>query len=239
MSSIYDALRRTQVDKQAICQPEATVSAPARRMFRVILAAVIISSVCTAALLYAIGIIGGRHGVQEVKTPETQKDPERIWSLMVKADRLHKKGDLTGAIDTYSEVLVLSPAQAEVYMRLGSVYYEAQQYDKALATYTRVLKRAQNDARLLNNIGSVLLAKGDAAKALGYFIQARRNSADYVEPLYNMACAYARMKKKDAALSSLRQACGIQPEARLWARRDPDLQSLKGDKDFETIVRAQ
>jgi hypothetical protein len=54
-----------------------------------------------------------------------------------------------------------------------------------------------------------------------------------------MACAYARLKKNDAALSSLRQACSMQPEARLWARRDPDLASLKGSKEFEDIIRAQ
>ena len=85
-------------------------------------------------------------------------------------------------------------------------------------------------------MGSVLLAKDNAAEALNYFVQARRNSADYVEPLYNMACAYAKLKKKDAALSSLRQAAEMQPEVRLWASRDPDLVSLRGDRDFESIV---
>jgi len=166
-------------------------------------------------------------------------DRERIIDLMNKADRMHSKGDVQGAINIYLQALALSPGMAEAYLKLGSIYYEAKLYDKAYDTYANARKLKPNDARLLNNIGSVLLAKGDPEKALTYFIQARRNSADYVEPLYNMACAYARLKKKDAALSSLRQACSMQPEARLWARRDTDLASLKGDKDFEMIIRAQ
>jgi hypothetical protein len=31
----------------------------------------------------------------------------------------------------------------------------------------------------------------------------------------------------------------MQPEARLWAKRDTDLAALKGRKEFEDIIRAQ
>jgi Tfp pilus assembly protein PilF len=158
---------------------------------------------------------------------------------MNKADRLNTKGEKEEAIRAYTEIIAQSPSLAEAYLKLGGLYYETKQYDKAFETYAHARKLRPNDARLLNNMGSVLLTKGDPAQALNYFIQARRNSADYVEPLYNMACAYARLNKKDAALSSLRQACSMQPEARLWASRDPDLAVLKDEKDFIRIIRAQ
>ena len=239
MSSIYDALRRTQAERNLALPVNAAGSSSLRKIHWSIIVAVLISSACTAALLYGLGIIGGSEVDKGTKIQAVQPDLDHISDLMRNADRLQMKGDLQGAIEGYSEILTISPASADVYMKLGSLYYETKQYDKALSTYANARKLTRNDARLLNNMGSVLLAKGDAAKALGYFTQARRYSADYVEPVYNMACAYARMKNRDAALSSLRQACSMQPEARLWARRDPDLQSLKGDKDFDTIVRAQ
>jgi tetratricopeptide (TPR) repeat protein len=239
MSSIYDALRRNQAERHTAVPMETAGKSPTRKIFWAIIVAVLISSACTALLLYGIGVIGDEDVDQGIQVKSDQPDLDRIWDLTKKADRLYKKGDLQEAIEAYSEILTLSPASADLYLKLGGLYYETKQFDKALSLYMKARKLSRNDAKLLNNIGSVLLAKGDAPKALGYFIQAHRYSADYVEPMYNMACAYARMKNKDAALSSLSQACSMQPEARLWARRDPDLQSLKGDKDFETIVRTQ
>jgi tetratricopeptide (TPR) repeat protein len=240
MSSIYEALKRTQGDRPVASGAHAPQGVQARKIFWILAAAILISSAATTALLYGVGVVGKAGTApppQVIKPP--QANPERIIDLMNKAERLHTKGEMLKAIDVYTQIISLSPGLAEAYLKLGSIYYESKLYDKAFETYSSARKLKPNDARLLNNIGSVLLAKGDPAKALNYFIQARRNSMDYVEPIYNMACAYARLKKKEAALSSLRQACNMQPEARLWAGRDPDLASLKEDKDFKGIIRAQ
>jgi tetratricopeptide (TPR) repeat protein len=184
-------------------------------------------------------VIGKGKSVAHQTVQTAQLDPERIIDLTNKADKLHSRGLMEDAVKAYLQVISMNPSFSEAYLKLGSLYYENKIYDKAFETYSHAQKLKPNDARLLNNMGSVLLAKGDPAKALTFFIQARRCSADYVEPLYNMACAYARLKKNDAALSSLRQACSMQPEARLWASRDPDLAALKGRKEFEDIIRAQ
>jgi tetratricopeptide (TPR) repeat protein len=239
MSSIYEALKRTQRDRHVASSEDVTEGFRSHRVYWLIIAAILLSSALTMALLYGMGIIGKVPTAgHEVKQP-VREDTSRILDLMNKADRLHAKGQMTEAINAYSQVISSNPAFAEAYLKLGSLYYEIKFYDKAFETYTSVKKLKPNDARLLNNMGSVLLAKGDPAKALTFFIQARRCSADYVEPFYNMACAYARLNKNDAALSSLRQACSMQPEARLWARRDPDLASLKGTKEFDDIIHAQ
>jgi tetratricopeptide (TPR) repeat protein len=273
MSSIYDALKRSQADKQRSFPLGSMGSTPAKKWYWVILAAVLFSSVCTMAVLYGVGLLSaspekpgvkGPHvasvspqaripqapaaqPIQQVQPapvvqparkiqPTSEVDQDRIWDLIKKADKLHQKGDLQGAIEIYTELTAITPSFIEMYIRLGGLYYEAKQYDKALDIYMRALKTAPNNAKLLNNIGSVLLTKNEAEKALKYFIQAHRNSNDYVEPLYNMACAYTRLRKNGAALSSLRQACIMQPEARLWAKRDPDLQPLRSEKEFATIV---
>jgi tetratricopeptide (TPR) repeat protein len=260
MSSIYDALKRSQGDKHTALPLISSHSPSSKKWYWAIFVSVIFSSACTIGILYAVGFLNGPEKHPEKITAQRTRvtkaaappqipaasipqapavDPDRIWNLMWKADRLHKKGDLEGAIDAYSELAAMSPASSEIQIRLGGLYYEAKQYDQALDIFTKALKTSPQNAKLLNNIGSVLLVKNNTADALRYFIQAHKNAGDYVEPLYNMACAYAKMKKNGAALSSLRQACMMQPEVRLWAKRDPDLQSLKGDKEFESIVRAQ
>jgi tetratricopeptide (TPR) repeat protein len=239
MSSIYEALKRTQMNRHDASGTDVMGGVQSHRVYWIIITAILLSSALTTAVLYGVGIIGKAHTVTHEAVQPVQEDTTRIVDLMNKADRLHSRGQTAAAVDVYSQVISRNPAFAEAYLKLGSLYYEIRFYDKAFEAYTRARKLKPNDARLLNNMGSVLLAKGDPAKALTFFIQARRCSADYVEPFYNMACAYARLKKNDAALSSLRQACSMQPEARLWARRDPDLASLKGSKEFEDIIRAQ
>jgi len=239
MSSIYEALKRNQMNRNVSSNPDPGHGARSHKILLIVIAAVLLGSVLTTAVLYGIGVIGKADRAEHREQLAVQPDPERIIDLMNKADRLHTKGQTEDAVKAYERVISLNPAFAEAYLKLGSLYYELRIYDKALETYSRAQKLKPNDARLLNNIGSVLLAKGDPAEALSFFMQARRYSADYVEPLYNMACAYARLKKYEAALSSLRQACGMQPEARLWAKRDTDLAALKGRKEFEDIIRAQ
>lgn len=236
MSSIYDALKRSQMSGTEPPRMDGAQVVRGARVYWIIAAAIVVSSAATVVLLYGIGFIGQGGGDAPVVASPAPVGPERIIDLMNKADRLQRKEDLEGAVEAYRNVLELSPGYAEAYLRLGELYYGAGRFDEAFSTMSAAKKLKPNDARLLNNMGSVLLAKDDAAQALTYFIQARRNSADYVEPLYNMACAYARLNKKGAALSSLRQAADMQPEVRLWASRDKDLSSLKGDKDFESIV---
>jgi tetratricopeptide (TPR) repeat protein len=279
MSSIYDALKRSQTEKQLSFPMGPYGTKPSKKWYWVILGVILFSSICTMVILYSIGMLGPEEKVQTVVRPaqtaqvaapavkqtpvrpapatlqnpmqesaapqpkESRQaaslDPDHLWDLMRKAEKLHQKGDLEGAIQAYNELITLAPNFIELKINLGGLYYEDKQYDLALDIYKKALAAAPGNAKLMNNIGSVLLAKNEVEPALKYFIQAHRISSDYVEPLYNMACAYARLKKNGAALSSLRQACIMQPEARLWAKRDPDLKPLRGDKEFEEIVRAQ
>jgi tetratricopeptide (TPR) repeat protein len=277
MSSIYDALKRSQNEKQLSFPIGSYGTSSSKKWYWVILGAILFSSICTMGILYSIGLLGPEEKSQTVPRPvhtaqlaapvekqvpmipapqsntkqvtaapqpkESRQnvpiDPDRLWDLMRKAEKLHQKGDLEGAIQAYNELISLAPTFIDLKISLGGLYYEDKQYDQALDIYKKALAGAPGNAKLMNNIGSVLLAKNEAEPALKYFIQAHRISSDYVEPLYNMACAYARLKKNGAALSSLRQACIMQPEARLWAKRDPDLKALRGDKEFEEIVRAQ
>jgi tetratricopeptide (TPR) repeat protein len=61
---------------------------------------------------------------------------------------------------------------------------------------------------------------------------------------YNLACTYALMGEKDAALDFLRRELlenlsseGARARQKEWARSDPDLDALHGDPRFEALVR--
>lgn len=238
MSSIYEALKRSQAQQGSVACAGAVQQAIRPRVVGIVATAVVVSSVVTAVAIY---LFAGPPGVQKdqasITAQENAGDASRILELMATAERLRLKGELEPALNAYREVIRQAPGYTEAYLRSGEVCYLLKRFDEAEDVLAAGLKLRPQDARLLNNMGSVLLAKGKAAESLTYFVQARRSSSDYVEPLYNMACAYARMNRKEAALSSLRQACEMQPEVRLWAVRDPDLAVLAGEKEFKAIVQ--
>ena len=53
--------------------------------------------------------------------------------------------------------------------------------------------------------------------------------------LYNAACAFCLMNKKDQAIDALRKAWDSGFQDADWARRDPDLTLLHGDPEFERM----
>lgn len=53
---------------------------------------------------------------------------------------------------------------------------------------------------------------------------------------YNLACLEALQGDSEAALASLRHALELRPEVVEWAEEDGDLESLRGQPEFEELV---
>src|SRR5208337_4295777 len=101
MSSIYEALKRTQVNRPVASGAHAPQGIQARRIFWILAAAILISSAATTALLYGVGVVGKARTAPLQVTKQPQANPERIMDLMNKAERLHTKGEMLRAIDVY------------------------------------------------------------------------------------------------------------------------------------------
>jgi tetratricopeptide (TPR) repeat protein len=131
------------------------------------------------------------------------------------------------------------PDTVEGYLKEGDRYFLAHDYANALLTYNKALHYFGKDVRVLNNIGSVYMSQGQPDKAIHYFKESNGIAQEYVEPVYNLACAYARLGDPVKAILNLKKACALNPEAKKWAASDPDLKTLKGRRDFDRLVGAQ
>jgi tetratricopeptide (TPR) repeat protein len=100
------------------------------------------------------------------------------------------------------------------------------------------LKLVPDDARARAHLAGDYVEEGridDAVREVQFAVALRPNDGNL---LYNVACAYCMMNKKDEAMGALRRAWDAGLKDADWARRDPDLTMLHGDPEFERLYPA-
>ena len=97
------------------------------------------------------------------------------------------------------------------------------------------LREIPEDARARTQLAIDYAVVGridDAVREANFAIVLRPNEATV---LYNAACAFCMMNRKDDALEAIRKAWDAGFRDAAWARRDPDLAMLRGDPEFERL----
>ncbi len=101
------------------------------------------------------------------------------------------------------------------------------------------LKQVPEDARariLLSSDYAELGRVDDALKELNLAMTLRANEASI---LYNAACTYAMLQRKEQAMDALRKAWEAGFKDAIWARKDPDLAILRDDPEFDRMYPAE
>jgi len=97
------------------------------------------------------------------------------------------------------------------------------------------LKKVPEDARgrtLLANDYTQVDRVEDAVREAHLAMALRANDAMV---LYNVACVFGQLSRKEESLVALRKAWDAGFRDPTWARRDPDLTLLHGDVEFERL----
>ena len=97
------------------------------------------------------------------------------------------------------------------------------------------LKQVPEDARariLLASDYAKMDRVDDAVREANFAVALRSNEATV---LYNAACVFCNLKRKQNALEVLQKAWDAGFKDADWARRDPDLSLLNGDPEFERL----
>ena len=100
------------------------------------------------------------------------------------------------------------------------------------------LKKVPEDARarvLLANDYAEVGRSEDAMREATLAMALRPNEATV---LYNAACVFCLLNRKPEAMEALRKAWEAGFKDPSWTRRDPDLESLHGDPEFERLYPA-
>jgi TolB-like protein/Flp pilus assembly protein TadD len=152
-------------------------------------------------------------------------------------------GEFEKACRLYEQAARLAPEQYLPYCMLEGALEKLGRRDqsreagrRAMLAIERHLQREPGDGRALH-LGAVTAAKlGDAARARALSERALTARPDEFATAYNLACAFAILGDRERALELLDRATQRGRGNLAWIEQDPDLDSLRGDPRFETIV---
>jgi tetratricopeptide (TPR) repeat protein len=102
--------------------------------------------------------------------------------------------------------------------------------------FESVLKRDSAYTAVIEILGGLYTRHGRIADGLRMDRKLVRLLPSNATAHYNLACSLALVKRKAAALRSLRQAIELGYRDFDWMQQDPDLDLLKNHPDFLTLL---
>lgn len=171
---------------------------------------------------------------------ERKRDCEGAYYLLGRA--LFASGNYQELVDIAEEALAASGNDYNVYVpivnALGALGKTEQQHNVRLRRIEAMeehLKRVPEDARartVLSSDFATVDRTEDAQREVDLAMALRPTEATV---LYNAACIYCMLDRKDDGLTALKKAWDAGFKDSDWARRDPDLSLLHGDPEFERL----
>jgi serine/threonine protein kinase/Tfp pilus assembly protein PilF len=195
--------------------------------------------VSQAWVLYAAGMYD--EAVRMVKKAiERKRDCDGAYYLLCRA--LFAAGRNQEVLDIAEGAIDSSGEDYNVYVPIintlgvsGKVEARQNMVKRMIVALQHQLKHVPEDARARVLLGAYYADLGreeEALRELNLAVTLRANEASI---LYNAACVYCLLKRKSEAMDTLRKAWEAGSKDSVWARRDPDLNLLHGDPEFERM----
>ena len=110
------------------------------------------------------------------------------------------------------------------------------EFEKARKLFREALQKEPTRAEAYNGVGVSFYGRLDYDEALAWYKKALEADPRFGDAYYNMACVYALQGHKSLAFRYLRMAALNRYTQRQLLEEDPDLASLRGEKDMAEIL---
>lgn len=125
---------------------------------------------------------------------QTMADKEGSWEKIAVARVNYLSGDKAGAQAAFDRVLADKKVKAGDWYRIGKIYLEAGEWDKAKTSFDKVLELEPKDQDWLAEIGSYYVLKGDRAKGEELFARSFTEDSDSIYNAVKVAGSYLGVK---------------------------------------------
>jgi len=171
--------------------------------------------------------------VRAITTPPPPRPPTQDESAALMAfERAHKefaRGRFAEARNQFRSLL-------EKYSQVSEVAARSRTYLAIAESRLRTESILPRDADSLYDRGVIELNRGEYVAAQEMFERALKREPEAAHIHYGLAATRARLGSIDLALESLQRALDLQPNLRVRAQHDHDLNPLRNDPDFDRLI---
>ena len=209
--------KATAKPKKAAAKPVARKAAAAKK--------VVVSRVKTTQKQAAVRAIR--------PTPAPPPPPTQDESAaLVAFERAHREFARGRFAEARNQFRVL----VDKYSQVAEVAARARTYLAIAESRLRTESILPRDADSLYDRGVIELNRGEYVAAQEMFERALKREPEAAHIHYGLAATRARLGSFDAALESLQKALDLQPNLRVRAQHDHDLNPLRNDPDFDRLI---
>lgn len=121
-------------------------------------------------------------------------------------------GDLKGAIEDYEKAITYNPNDVSIYINLGAIYIDGENYNKADELLQKGYEIFPNNPGVLNNLGFLNIKLKDYKAAKKYFNKSIKiNDSDFLA-YGNRGFCYLKLGKLDKARFDLDKSIKLNPD---------------------------
>jgi serine/threonine protein kinase/Tfp pilus assembly protein PilF len=171
-------------------------------------------------------------------------DPKLFEAAYWYGRALEAEGRFSEAVKMYERAQVLRPEDYQAPSFLAQAYRALGMMDESNAADRRairlMLERLElnpSDARAANLLAATYATMGEKEKAVDYADRSLAIDPDDAMLLYNVCCTYTLLGRNDEAIACLERAVDKGFGHREWIDHDPDLNPLRDNPRFQSIMR--
>ena len=121
-------------------------------------------------------------------------NPNKQWTSVINQTLGYvfqeAKSDLNAAISSYQSAYLLTPEDIDIYINLGSAFYDKEDYNNALTVYRNALDLQPDNAKIHCNLGFLYWGKGDIDEAIKEYELAIEYDNNYDIAYNNLGVIY-------------------------------------------------
>ncbi|MBE7702595.1 MAG: tetratricopeptide repeat protein [Cyanobacteria bacterium SIG28] len=162
-------------------------------------------------------------------------NPNRSWTSVIAQTMgfvyQENKSDPDAAISAYQTAYVLTPEDIDIYVNLGSAFYDKEDYQNALTVYRQALELQPHNPKIHCNLGFLYWGKSDTEEAIKSYELAIKYNKNYDIAYNNLGVIYLDdLGRVNKALELFKKAVEVNPSYALAHFNLARATSIVGDK---------
>ena len=119
---------------------------------------------------------------------------------------------MVGKTQTVREKLNISPQEFTEMGRVGAMYYQQGNFDKARTIFEGLVELDPESANAHSALGGLLTLQQEDEKAVEYLTKAVQLNPSQIAPYVNLGEIYIRQQKIEDAVANLKKAIELDPD---------------------------